>query len=204
MTGDEAIEDGEPTGRTSPPQGAFRPLRVAARLLPVVYGLLLVGLVLRPAAVGWTYPANLTPLASVERALTLGGYAGAWELATGILPLAPFGVLLPLASGRLRTAWLPSFLRTVGGAALLATGLEILKSWAPGHVLNVDDIILGTAGAAACHLLVVPAARALLLNARSRNRARAERPRESAEPHQFRYELASPAAPFASSSPTAR
>ncbi|MEW1909678.1 VanZ family protein [Kitasatospora sp. NPDC085895] len=202
--GDDPIEDTGPTGRTQPPE-ACRTLRTTARLLLAGYAVLLAWLVLTPNAVNWTYPANLTPLASVDRALALGGYAGARQLAAGILPLAPFGVLLPIAVGRLRTPVLPSFLRTVGGAALLATGLEILKSWTPGHVLNVDDIILGTAGAAACHLLLVPAARALL-RLRARRRRRAALP--AAQPHHRTYELASPAAPLgrltAPGSPTVR
>ncbi|MCU7824423.1 VanZ family protein [Kitasatospora sp. DSM 101779] len=180
-------------------------LRTTARLLLASYAVLLAWLVLRPTTVNWTYPANLTPLASVDRALALGGYEGARQLAAGILPLTPFGVLLPIAIGRLRTPWLPSFLRTVGGAALLATGLEILKSWTPGHVLNVDDIILGTAGAAVCHLLLVPAARALL-RLRARRRHPAVLP--AAHPHHRTYELASPAAPLgrltAPGGPTAR
>ncbi|GJF29633.1 hypothetical protein KNE206_23330 [Kitasatospora sp. NE20-6] len=172
--------DDTPADRSSPPPDAFRPVRAVARLLLVAYPVLLAVLVLRPSGAGWTYPANLTPLASVDRALALGGSAGARQLASGLLPLAPFGVLLPLAVGRLGTAWLPSFLRTAGGTALLATGLEILKSWAPGHVLNVDDIILGTLGAAVCHLAVVPAARSLLrLRGRSPHGTAADR-RQSA------------------------
>jgi hypothetical protein len=132
-------------------------------LLLLIGHLTLVGwLILRPPAVGWTYPANLTPFASVDQALAVGGPAGVRQLASGLLPLAPLGVLLPLVGGRLRVAWLPSFLQTIGGAALLATALEILKSWAPGHVLNVDNILLGTLGVAFCHLAVVPAARAAL------------------------------------------
>ncbi|MEV8099649.1 VanZ family protein [Kitasatospora sp. NPDC085879] len=190
VAGDDTIEDDEPTDRTPPPE-ACRMLRTTARLLLAGYAVLLAWLVLRPTAVNWTYPANLTPLASVDRALSFGAYAGARQLAAGVLPLAPFGVLLPIAVGRLRTPWLPSFLRTVGGAALLATGLEILKSWTPGHVLNVDDIILGTAGAAVCHLLFVPGARAVL-------RLRARRPaRRGAAPSPHRtYERSAPAAPL--------
>ncbi|MGK4581186.1 VanZ family protein [Kitasatospora sp. HPMI-4] len=116
-------------------------------------------LALRPVTVGWTPAANLTPFASVGQALAVGGLAGARQLAGGLLPLAPLGVLLPLAGGRLRTGWLPSFLHTVGGSALLATALEIFKVWTPWHVLNVDDILLGTLGVAATHLALVPAGR---------------------------------------------
>ncbi|WP_457028804.1 VanZ family protein [Kitasatospora sp. P5_F3] len=120
-------------------------------------------LILRPLAVGWTSPANLTPFASVRLAFSVGSLDGLLRLAGGLLPLAPLGVLLPLAGGRLRVGWLPSLLRTAGCAALIATGLEILKGWAPGHVLNVDDIVLGVLGVAACHLVVVPFTRSRLV-----------------------------------------
>ncbi|MER5637028.1 VanZ family protein [Kitasatospora sp. NPDC002227] len=135
---------------------AFGAALLAAHLLVIGW------LTLRPVSVGWTYPANLTPFASVGQALRLGGLAGCEQLAAGLLPLAPLGLLLPLVGGGLRTAWLPSFLRTVGGGALLATAMEILEGWTPGHVLNVDDITLGTIGVAACHLTLVPLARTLL------------------------------------------
>ncbi|MFC7181069.1 VanZ family protein, partial [Kitasatospora paranensis] len=164
-TGNQAGDDPQVENETgaAPPPETLRPLRTAGRLLLVGHLVLLGWLVLRPVAASWTYPANLTPFASVDRALALGGFAGLRQLASGVLPMAPFGVLLPAALGRLRTPWAASFLRTVGGTALIATGFEILESWTPGRVLNVDDILLGTVGAALCHLAVLPAARALLL-----------------------------------------
>ncbi|MFD9129471.1 VanZ family protein [Kitasatospora sp. NPDC059571] len=159
-TGDaQPAEDGP--ARALPPT-ALPLLRTAARLLLVGYLAVLGWLVLRPVSVNWTYPANLTPFASVDRALAIGGYTGVRQIAAGLLPIAPLGVLLPFALGPLRTPWATSFLRTAGGTALLATGFEILESWTPGRVLNVDDILLGTLGAAVCHLAVVPAGRALL------------------------------------------
>ncbi|WP_197085214.1 VanZ family protein, partial [Saccharothrix sp. ST-888] len=153
-----------PVGTRGPeprPGVSPRVQRISLAVLTVY--LALVGwLVLRPVTAGWTYPANLTPFASVEQALAVGGLAGVRQLAAGLLPLAPLGVLLPLAGGRLRTGWLPSFLHTAGGSALLATALEILKGWTPGHVLNVDNILLGTLGVAATHLAFVPAGRSVL------------------------------------------
>ncbi|MFB8242906.1 VanZ family protein [Kitasatospora purpeofusca] len=119
--------------------------------------LLLLGwLVLRPLPVAWVYDANLTPLASLR-------FSSAGQLLGELLLPAPLGVLLPLAGGRLGTPWLPSFLRTTGASALLATALEFLSSWAPGHVLNVDHILLAVVGVAATHLALVPAGRVLLL-----------------------------------------
>ncbi|MFJ1703013.1 VanZ family protein [Kitasatospora sp. NPDC088346] len=160
-----AAPEDEATGAAARP-GVSRPLRTVVRILLAVHLVVLGWLTLRPLPVSWTYPANLTPFATVQQALSLGGWDGARQLAGGLLPLAPFGALLPLAGGRVRTAWLPSLFRTVGGAALLATALEIMEGWAPGHVLNVDDILLGTLGAAVCHVAVVPALRALMLRER--------------------------------------
>ncbi|MFJ9520514.1 VanZ family protein [Kitasatospora sp. NPDC101801] len=138
-------------------------LRLPGILLLAGYLGLIGWLILRPLAVGWTSPANLTPFASVRLAFSAGGPDGLRQLAGGLLPLAPLGVLLPLADGRLRVGWLPSLLRTAGCSALIATALEILKGWAPGHVLNVDDIVLGILGVVVCHLVVVPFARARLV-----------------------------------------
>ncbi|MFI6445433.1 VanZ family protein [Kitasatospora sp. NPDC050543] len=157
--------ENEPTRRVpAPPSavGVSRPLRAAGIGTLILYLTVVGWLVLRPLPVAWVYDANLTPLASVRQALTFGGSAGLLQVAGELLLLAPLGVLLPLAGGRIRAPWLPSFLRVAGVSALLATGLEFLSSWAPGHVLNVDHILLGVAGVALAHLAVVPAARSLL------------------------------------------
>ncbi|WP_369183875.1 VanZ family protein [Streptomyces sp. Y1] len=111
--------------------------------------------VLRPLPVAWVYDANLTPLASLRSST-------GWQVVGELLLLAPLGVLLPLAGGRVRAPWLPSFLRTTGVSALLATGLEFLSSWTPGHVLNVDHILLAVIGVAVTHLALVPGLRRLL------------------------------------------
>ncbi|WP_180290480.1 VanZ family protein [Streptomyces sp. TLI_171] len=153
---------GEPAAEPAAP---YR-LRTAARVLLALHLLVLGWLSLRPVPVAWTSPPNLTPFASVHQALTLGGLAGARRLASGVLPLAPVGVLLPLAVGSPHRGRLLSFLRTTGAAALLATALEFLEGWAPGHVLDVDDILLATLGAAVAHLLLVPPLRALALRER--------------------------------------
>ncbi|MFE6489939.1 VanZ family protein, partial [Streptomyces sp. NPDC057757] len=81
-------------------------------------------------------------------------------------------VLLPLAGGRVRAPWLPSFLRTTGVSALLATGLEFLSSWTPGHVLNVDHILFAVLGVMIAHLALVPGLRRLLREHRTAARAR--------------------------------
>ncbi|MGW6919392.1 VanZ family protein [Kitasatospora sp. NPDC054939] len=140
-----------------------RKLRLAGVAGLAVHLLLAGWLVLRPLPVDWVYDANLRPLASL-------GSSSWWQVIGELLVLAPLGVLLPMAGGRVRASWLPSFLRTTGVAALLATGLEFLSSWTPGHVLNVDHILLAVIGVAAAHLAVVPASRHLLRSPQRRPR----------------------------------
>ncbi|MCX4685921.1 VanZ family protein [Kitasatospora purpeofusca] len=144
------------TGRATAVQHHRSRLRAVGRFGLALHLLLLGWLVLRPLPVAWVYDANLTPLASLR-------FSSAGQLLGELLLPAPLGVLLPLAGGRLGTPWLPSFLRTTGASALLATGLEFLSSWAPGHVLNVDHILLAVVGVAATHLALVPVGRVLLL-----------------------------------------
>ncbi|MEV7777998.1 VanZ family protein [Kitasatospora sp. NPDC088351] len=149
---------------TGPAAAVHRPLQLAG-LLGLTLHLTLVGwLLLRPLPVAWVYDANLTPLASLR-------FSSAGQVLGELLLLAPLGVLLPLAGGRVRARWVPSFLRTTGASALLATALEFLSSWTPGHVLDVDHILFAIVGVAATHLALVPAARSLLLRARHRPRA---------------------------------
>ncbi|MFG3226731.1 VanZ family protein [Kitasatospora sp. NPDC048194] len=149
---------GAPT-ETEPATVVHRPLRRVGLAGLALHLTLALWLVLRPLPVAWVYDANLTPLASLRSSTT-------WQVVGEFLLLAPLGVLLPLAGGRIRARWLPSFLRTTGVSALLATGLEFLSSWAPGHVLNVDHILLAVIGVMAAHLALVPGLRHLLLTAR--------------------------------------
>lgn len=160
---DQGERDGGVTSATSP----------AVRLLGIVllaaYLALMVWAALRPRPVPWVYDANLRPLASLHRELLAGQYA---LVGTKLAAAAPLGALLPLAGGRVDARWLPSFLRTVGTGALLSTALEFLQTGVPGHVLDVDDILLGVIGVALSHLAVVPAARAALRRRRLRRRPR--------------------------------
>ncbi|MFD4654882.1 VanZ family protein [Kitasatospora sp. NPDC058444] len=146
---------------SSPAAAVHRPLRLAGLAGLTGHLALVLWLVLRPLPVAWVYDANLTPLASLRS-------SSGWQVVGELLLLAPLGVLLPLAGGRLRAPWLPSFLRTTGVSALLATALEFLSSWAPGHVLNVDHILLAVAGVAVAHLALVPGLRHLLRDRRPR------------------------------------
>ncbi|MFJ6773135.1 VanZ family protein [Kitasatospora sp. NPDC091257] len=146
---------------SSPAAAVHRPLRLAGLAGLTGHLALALWLMLRPLPVAWVYDANLTPLASLRS-------SSGWQVVGELLLLAPLGVLLPLAGGRLRAPWLPSFLRTTGVSALLATALEFLSSWAPGHVLNVDHILLAVAGVAVAHLALVPGLRHLLRDRRPR------------------------------------
>ncbi|MEV6974352.1 VanZ family protein [Kitasatospora sp. NPDC093806] len=152
------------TGLATAVQHSQRPLRMVG-LLGLTLHLALVGwLVLRPLPVAWVYDANLTPLGSLRS-------SSAGQVLGEIFLLAPLAVLLPLAGGRLRASWFLSFLRTTGASALLATALEFLSSWTPGHVLNVDHILLAVVGVAVTHLALVPAGRSLLLRRAAAPRA---------------------------------
>ncbi|MFF3074346.1 VanZ family protein [Kitasatospora sp. NPDC057936] len=149
---------------TGPAPAVHRPLRqVGLAGLALHLSLVLWLVVLRPLPVAWVYDANLTPLASLRS-------SSAWQVVGELVLLAPLGVLLPLAGGRPRAPWLPSFLRTTGVSALLATGLEFLSSWTPGHVLNVDHILLAVIGVAVTHVALVPALRRLVRERRPRAR----------------------------------
>ncbi|MFE0465198.1 VanZ family protein [Kitasatospora sp. NPDC058965] len=178
-------------GRAAPPDGgapsapwaaAVRPaereapqpaLRSLGLVLLGCYFLLLGWLALRQEPTAWAYDANLTPFASVQRSLADGDLR---QLLGALALTAPLGVLVPLAGGRLRTAWFPSFVHAVACAALVATGVEGVRTVLGGQVLNVDDVLLGVIGAALAHLLVVPIGRAAL---RSRT---APRPRPAPVP----------------------
>ncbi|MFJ4185887.1 VanZ family protein [Kitasatospora sp. NPDC089509] len=149
---------------TRPAAGVHRPFRLAGLAGLALHLTLALWLVLRPLPVAWVYDANLTPLASLRSST-------GWQVVGELLLLAPLGVLLPLAGGRIRAPWLPSFLRTTGVSALLATGLEFLSSWTPGHVLNVDHILFAVLGVMAAHLALVPGLRRLLRDHRPKPRA---------------------------------
>jgi VanZ family protein len=119
----------------------------------------------------WVTAANLRPLAGIRADLALGTVEAVRRIGEGLLLLAPLGVLLPMAGGRLSVSpWL-SMVRTVAAGALISLGIELLQTGVPGQVVDVDSLWLNTAGVALAHLLVVPAGRA-----RMRRRQRAHTP----------------------------
>ncbi|GAA1012764.1 membrane protein [Streptomyces sp. F-3] len=146
-------------------------VRVAGGALLVTHLALVAWLTLRPLDVPWVTPPNLCPLATIRAHLALGWPEAARHIGEGLAPLAPLGVLLPMVHGRLRVSWVASLLRTMAAGALVSLGIALLQTGVPGRVVDVDVLLLNTAGVALAHLAVVPAVRARL-------RRRAERRRD--------------------------
>lgn len=125
--------------------------------------LLLVGwLTLRPLDVPWMTAANLRPFAGIKADLSLGPVAAARHIGKEILLLAPLGVLLPLAGGRLLVSPWASLTRTVAAGALISLAIELGQTAVPGQLVDIDSLFLNTVGVALAHILVVPAWRSRL------------------------------------------
>ncbi|MFF7235902.1 VanZ family protein [Streptomyces collinus] len=137
-------------------------IRVTGGVLLVAHLGLVAWLMLRPLDVPWVMPANLRPLAGIRADLALGWPEAARRLGEGLTLLAPLGVLLPMTHGRLTVSPLSSLVRTAAAGALLSLGIALLQTGVPGRVVDVDSLLLNTAGVALAHLAVVPAARARL------------------------------------------
>lgn len=120
--------------------------------------LLLVGwLTLRPLDVPWMTASNLQPFAGIKADLSLGPVAAARHIGRELLLLAPLGVLLPLAGGRLLVSPWASLTRTVAAGALISLTIELGQTGVPGQVVDVDSLILNTIGVGLAHVLIVPA-----------------------------------------------
>lgn len=76
-------------------------VRVAGGVLLVAYLALVAWITLRPLDVPWVSAANLRPFAGIRADLALGPETAIRRLAEGLGLLAPLGVLLPMAGGRL-------------------------------------------------------------------------------------------------------
>ncbi|MFC5799705.1 VanZ family protein [Streptomyces formicae] len=142
--------------------------RVAGGVLVLAHLALVGWLTLRPLDVMWVTAANLEPLAGIKADLALGPVQAARRIGEGLLLLAPLGILLPMAGGRLAVSPLASLARTVAAGALLSLGIELLQTGVPGQVVDVDSLLLNTAGVTLAHLAVVPAGRARLRRRRAR------------------------------------
>lgn len=125
-------------------------LLLAAHLLTVAW------LTLRPLDVMWVTASNFTPFAGIRADLALGAFEATRRIGEGLLLLAPLGVLLPLAGGRLRVSAWASLTRTVAAGALISLTIELLQTGVPGQVVDVDSLLLNTAGVAVAHAAVVP------------------------------------------------
>ncbi|WP_406392616.1 VanZ family protein [Streptomyces sp. NBC_00887] len=135
----------------------------AAGVLLLLAHLLFVGwLTLRPLDVPWVTAANLQPFAGIRADLAFGPVEAARRIGEGLLLLAPLGVLLPMAGGRLLVSPWASLARTVAAGALISMAIELGQTGVPGQVVDVDSMLLNTVGVALAHLLVVPVSRARL------------------------------------------
>ena len=137
-------------------------VRVTGGVLLVAHLALVAWLMLRPLNVPWVAPPNLHPLVGIRGDLALGWPEAARRIGEGLALLAPLGVLLPMAHGRLGGSPLSSLIRTTAAGALVSTGIALLQTGVPGRVVDVDSLLLNTAGVALAHLAVVPAGRAWL------------------------------------------
>ncbi|MFD5894268.1 VanZ family protein [Streptomyces sp. NPDC060366] len=167
--------------RQGPGGSAAFHFRVAGVVLLLVHLLLVAWLTLRPLDVVWVTAANFEPLAGIRADLALGPLQAVRRIGEGLLLLAPLGVLLPMAGGRLTVSPLASLTRTMAAGAFISLGIELLQTGVPGQVVDVDSLLLNTAGVGIAHLLFVPAGRARLRRRRGRGRkpAPAPAPREA-------------------------
>ncbi|MEV1078012.1 VanZ family protein [Streptomyces sp. NPDC050211] len=161
--------------------GAAIRIRVAGGVLLAAHLALVAWLTLRPLDVPWVMPANLRPFAGIRADLALGWPEAARRIGEGLALLAPLGVLLPLAHGRLLASPLGSLVRTITAGALISLGIELLQTGVPGQVVDVDSLLLNTVGVALAHLALVPVGRFALRRRTERKRRTTVRQEEPAQ-----------------------
>ncbi|MGJ7415911.1 VanZ family protein [Streptomyces cinereoruber] len=149
-------------------------VRATGFVLLVAHLLLVAWVSLRPRDVAWVTAPNTIPLDGLRADLALGSAEAARLIGEGLLLLAPLGVLLPMADGRLDVPGWASLVRTAAAGALVSLAVELLQTAVPGQVVDVDSVLLNTAGVVLAHLLLVPAGRTWL-----RRRSDAGRPGSS-------------------------
>ena len=159
----------------------WRTVRVSAGVLLAAHLAFVAWFALRPLDVPWVVPPNLHPLAGIRADLALGWQEAARRIGEGLALLAPLGVLLPMVHGRPHAFPLGSLIRTALAGALISLGIELLQTGVPGQVVDIDSLLLNTAGVALAHLAVVPAARHAL---RRRTERRGRPPVRQEEPAQ--------------------
>ncbi|MBT3151639.1 VanZ family protein [Streptomyces sp. CHD11] len=143
-------------------------IRVTGALLLAAHLAFVAWYALRPLDVPWVMPANLRPFDGIRGDFALGWVTGVRRAGESMALLAPLGVLLPMAGGRLAVSRLGSLIRTTTAVALVSLAVELLQTAVPGQVVDVDSLLLNAAGAALAHLAVVPAGRAWLRRAAER------------------------------------
>ncbi|WP_329621555.1 VanZ family protein [Streptomyces sp. NBC_01255] len=146
-------------------------VRVVGFIGLLAHLLLVAWVSLRPRDVAWVTAPNTIPLAGLRADLALGGVEAARLIGEGLLLLAPLGVLLPMADGRLDVSRWASLARTTAAGALVSLAVELLQTAVPGQVVDVDSVILNTAGVALAHVLFVPVGRARLRRRSAAGRA---------------------------------
>lgn len=149
-------------------------VRAAGLLLTAAYLVFIGWMLLRPHYVTWVPAPNLRPFDTIRADLAMGTAEAARRISEGLALLAPLGVLLPLAGGRVRTSGVASFLRTAFAGLMVSLSVEFLQTMVPGQLFDVDALLLNTAGVALAHLLVVPAARRTLRRRGAERDARVE------------------------------
>jgi glycopeptide antibiotics resistance protein len=140
-------------------EGSRHRVRAAGLLLTAAYLALASWLLLRPHYVAWVPSPNLRPFDTIRADLRMGPEQAARHLLAGLGLLAPLGILLPMAGGRVQTSGVASFVRTVFAGLMVSMSVEFTQTMVPGQLFDVDALVLNTAGVALAHLLVVPATR---------------------------------------------
>ena len=146
--------------------GSMIRVRAAGLLLTAAYLCFVAWLLLRPHYAAWVPAPNLRPLATIRSDVASGPLAAARRLGEGLGLLAPLGVLLPMAGGRVDVPAFTSFARTVFAGLMVSLSLEFTQTLVPGQLFDVDALLLNTMGVAAAHLLVVPGVRRRLRHRR--------------------------------------
>lgn len=141
------------------PASSIAKVRAVGLLLTAAYLTFVGWLLLRPHYVAWVPAPNLSPFGTIRADLRMGPAQGARRIGEGLALLAPLGILLPMAGGRVHTSGLASFVRTVFAALMASLSVEFTQTLVPGQLFDVDALLLNTTGAALAHLLVVPAVR---------------------------------------------
>nr|WP_322939383.1 VanZ family protein [Actinacidiphila paucisporea] len=134
-------------------------VRAAGLLLTAAYLAFAAWVLLRPHYVPWVPSPNLRPFGTIRADLAMGPGQAARRLLAGLGLLAPLGILLPTAGGRVDTSGVASFVRTVFAGLMVSISVEFSQTMVPGQLFDVDALILNTTGVALAHLLVVPAVR---------------------------------------------